>query len=399
MAWRNLWRNKRRTLITVASILVAVSLATTMRALQKGAYADVVNNAVRYSTGYIQIHANGYWKSPSINNSFASGDNFWHVIRSERSISLAVPRLESYALISSGSRTKGIEVIGTQPSVENNMTALADKIAQGAYIYDDDTGILIGSGLAEYLHTGIGDTVVLLGQGYHGSTAAGQYRVKGIFHFPIENINNSLVYLPLPVAQSLFHVADRLTSVSVMLRNPDNIDAVTLALRNGLGAAWEVMRWPAMNKTLIQEIASDNASGLLMLAILYVVIAFGVFGTILMMTAERRKEFAVMVALGMKKAYLTGMLCLETILIGGLGVLSGCITAFPLLLYFFFHPIHIGGAAAEFYQEFGFEPVIKVSLEPSIFFYQGLVVFIIAIVSAAYPLWYAGRFQVAESLK
>ncbi|HZV12136.1 MAG TPA: FtsX-like permease family protein, partial [Candidatus Kapabacteria bacterium] len=288
---------------------------------------------------------------------------------------------------------------GTQPSVENNMTALADKIAQGAYIYDDDTGILIGSGLAEYLHTGIGDTVVLLGQGYHGSTAAGQYRVKGIFHFPIENINNSLVYLPLPVAQSLFHVADRLTSVSVMLRNPDNIDAVTLALRNGLGAAWEVMRWPAMNKTLIQEIASDNASGLLMLAILYVVIAFGVFGTILMMTAERRKEFAVMVALGMKKAYLTGMLCLETILIGGLGVLSGCITAFPLLLYFFFHPIHIGGAAAEFYQEFGFEPVIKVSLEPSIFFYQGLVVFIIAIVSAAYPLWYAGRFQVAESLK
>jgi ABC-type lipoprotein release transport system permease subunit len=399
MAWRNLWRNKRRTLITVASILAAVSLATTMRALQKGAYADIVNNAVRYSSGYIQIHANGYWESPSINKSLLSGDTLWHVLQNERNISLAVPRLESFALISSGLRTKGVEVIGTDPSIENKMTALSEKITRGAYMADSDTSILIGSGLAEYLHAGVGDAVVLLGQGYHGSTAAGKYRVKGIFSFPIENINNGLVYLPLPVAQALFHVPERLTSVSVMLNDPDKIDVTTLALRNDLGNIWEVMQWPTMNKILVQEIESDNASGLIMLAILYIVIAFGVFGTILMMTVERRKEFAVMIALGMKKAYLTSMLCVETVLLGGLGVLSGYIVALPLLFYLHLHPIHISGSTAELYQQFGFAPVIKVSLEPSIFFYQGFVVFIIAVASAVYPMWYAGKFRVAESLK
>jgi ABC-type antimicrobial peptide transport system permease subunit len=118
-----------------------------------------------------------------------------------------------------------------------------------------------------------------------------------------------------------------------------------------------------------------------------------------MMTVERRKEFAVMIALGMKKTYLTAMLCVETVLLGGIGVVTGYIVALPLLFYLQFHPIHISGSTAELYQQFGFAPVIKVSLEPSIFFYQGFVVFIIAVASAVYPMWYAGKFRVAESLK
>ena len=149
---------------------------------------------------------------------------------------------------------------------------------------------MIGDGLAKYLQLKLGDTLILLGQGYHGSTAAGQYPIQGIFHFPLEQMNNTLVYLYLPDAQSLFGAPGRLTSISIMLRQPDDIDATTRFLEQSLDSTREVMQWPAMNKSLVQEIQGDNAGGIIMLGILYMVVAFGVFGTILMMTIGKKKR-------------------------------------------------------------------------------------------------------------
>ena len=184
---------------------------------------------------------------------------------------------------------------------------------------------MIGDGLAKYLQLKLGDTLVLLGQGYHGSTAAGQYTIQAIFHFPLEQLNNALVYLYLPDAQSLFGAPGRLTSISIMLRQPGDINATTHFLQHSLDSTREVMQWPEMNKSLVQEIQGDNASGIIMLGILYLVVAFGVFGTILMMTLERKKEFAVMIAIGMHRVRLTVIIILETILIGLMGILSGSV--------------------------------------------------------------------------
>jgi len=154
-----------------------------------------------------------------------------------------------------------------------------------------------------------------------------------------------------------------------------------------------------MNKTLVQEIQGDNAGGIIMLAILYVVVAFGVFGTILMMTMERKKEFAAMIAVGMRRFKLTFIVVLETIFIGLMGIVSGSILILPVLIYFHEHPVLLTGTAAEAYQQFGIEPVLPTSLDPVIFLYQGITVLCIAIVSAFYPLWYINRFPVAETLK
>ena len=206
LAWRNLWRNRRRTLITLASVLMAVVLAIGIRSFQKGVYGNMISNAVRFSTGYIQVHAKGYWEDQSINNSFEPGSELKTALNKDRNISLTVPRLESFALASSGPHTKGVEVIGIDPAKEEAMNNLKGKIIAGKYFKENETGqgILIGDGMAHYLQLNLGDTLVLLGQGYHGSTAAGQYLIQGIFHFPLEQLNSSLVYLNLPDAQALF---------------------------------------------------------------------------------------------------------------------------------------------------------------------------------------------------
>ena len=400
LAWRNLWRSRRRTLITLASVLMAVALAIAIRSLQIGVYGNMIGNAVRFSTGYIQIHAAGYYDDQSINNSFVSDDNLQSVIDAQQNISLAVPRLESFALASSGQHTKGVGVMGIHPDAESEMNNLNEKIVQGTYFKtDSDTGILIGDGLADYLKLKLGDTLVLLGQGFQGATAAGKFPIRAIFHFPLEEINNTLVYLSLGEAQTLFAAQNRLTSYSIMLNDPKKMDRTRNHLQAGLDERWEVMEWPAMNKALVQEIQGDNAGGLIMLGILYMVVAFGVFGTILMMTMERKKEFAVMVAIGLKPTKLSLIVILETIFIGMLGVIAGAVLILPVLIYLHWNPITLTGAAAQAYQEYGIEPILPTSLDPALFINQGILVLIITCISGLYPILYVNRFKIAETLK
>ncbi|HET7115515.1 MAG TPA: FtsX-like permease family protein, partial [Hanamia sp.] len=394
LAWRNLWRNKRRTFITLISVLMAVILAIGLRSVQKGAYENMISNAVRFSTGYLQIHTKGYWEDKSINNAFMPDENLNQLIGNNTNVSLAVPRLESYALASSGPHTKGVEVVGIDPAQENKMNGLANKITEGSYLKINDRGILIGDGLAKYLGLNKGDTIVLLGQGYHGITAAGQFRIQGIFHYPVEQMNNNIVFLSLPEAGNLFGAPGMVTSISMMLHHPERLDNTVHSIRSLLHGNMEVMEWQKMNKTLLQEIKGDNSGGIIMIGILYVVVAFGVFGTILMMTMERKKEFSVMIAIGMRRLKLMMIVFIETFFLGCLGIFSGIILILPVVIYFHNHPIPLTGSAAAVYQQFGIEAVIPASLNPSIFLYQGITVLCIALASALYPLWYVGRFPI-----
>ena len=312
---------------------------------------------------------------------------------------MAVPRLESFALASSGPHTKGVEVVGIDPAMENKMNGLAEKVKAGRYLQMQDDGILVGDGLAKYLDLTEGDTLILLGQGYHGMTAAGQYRIQGIFHYPLDQLNSGIVYLALPEAGKLFGADGMLTSVSMMLRDPQELDKTSHKIQSSLDSTLEVMPWQKMNKTLVQEIQGDNSGGIIMLGILYLVVAFGVFGTILMMTIERKREFAVMIAIGMRRMKLMSIVFLETLFMGCMGIITGSLIILPVVIYFHNHPIPLSGAAADAYQQFGIEAVMPASLQPSIFLYQGITVLCIALVSVLYPLWYVGKLPLLENLK
>ncbi len=400
LSWRNLWRNKRRTLITVASVFLAVLLAVCMRSLQKGTYANMTSNAVRFSTGYIQIHAKGYQDNRSINNSFEKGEMLDSVLTANSNVSLSVPRLESFVLASSGNHTKGVQVTGIIPELENKMNNISGRVTDGHYLTDGYDGLLVGDGIANYLGLRVGDTMVLLGQGYHGITAAAQFPVTGIFHFPDGRMNNALVYLSLHNARNLFAAPDLTTSMSLLLHDPARQQATVEQLRQALDSnQWEVLNWQTLNKELTQEIAGDNAGGIIMLFILYVVIAFGVFGTMLMMTMERSKEFAVMIAIGMRRSQLAILLFFETVFIGLLGISSGVAVALPVLLYFKINPVKITGTAAEMFIQFGLEPIMPASLDPYIFVNQGITVFLISFAASIYPLMYIGRFKILGALK
>lgn len=387
LAWRNLWRNKRRTFITMASVAFAVILAVAMRSFQIGTYARIVDNLVGSYTGFVQIHKQGYWDDQNIDNVFQLKSDLMNEVRAIEGVTALVPRLESFALASSEDATKGMAVIGIDPVAEDGMTKLKGKIVEGDYLSANDDGILIGTGVAEYLTIGVGDTLVLLGQGYHGVSAAGKYPVRGILKFGAPEMNERMVYLSLGQTQTLFGAPDMLTSISLNVDNTSESELIAKNIAAKLDTAeYEVMPWEELLPELQQTIEADNGSSLIMIGILYMIIGFGMFGTMLMMLAEREYEFGILVSIGMKQLKLASTVVLESVIIGLLGTALGFALSIPVAAYYTYNPIQLTGGMAESYESFGFEPVMVATLDPWIFISQTILVLILTLVLSIYPM-------------
>jgi ABC-type lipoprotein release transport system permease subunit len=399
LAWRNIWRNKRRTIIAASSIFFAILLAIFTRALQFGIYDHMIDSAVRMYTGYLQIHGKGYWEERTLEKSIEADDKLINQIEKIPFVEIAVPRLENYMLVSSREITKVASVIGIDPERENKMTGLKNKLIAGRYLNDNDQGILIAEGLARLIKVNIGDSVILYGQGIFGITTATVCPVIGVIKFALPDLNNSFIYMPIKFGQSLFSMDTKITTISVMLSNPKKIDEVYNELKKISNEEFEVMRWEEMMPELVQGIQLDNVSGLIMLLILYIVIAFGIFGTVMMMTAERTKEFGILISIGVKKSKLILITTIETIFIALLGGISGVLISIPLVIYFHNNPIRYSGELEEISLKFGVEPVLPLSTDLSIFLSQTFLVIIIALVSSLYPLNYIRKIKPVEAIR
>ncbi|MCX8056299.1 MAG: FtsX-like permease family protein [Ignavibacteria bacterium] len=399
LAWRNIWRNKRRTILAASSIFFAIVLAIFTRAMQHGSYDYMIDSAVRMFTGYLQIHSKGYWEEKSLEKALDYDSNLIKKIEEIQSVEIAVPRLENFLLISSEHITKVTSVIAIDPEKENQMTKLSQKLISGRYLKKDDNGILISEGLAKILNVQVGDSVVLYGQGIYGITAATLCPVIGIVRFALPDLNNSLTYIPLSFGQTLFSMENKITTISVIINNPKKLDYVLSEVKKIVGDDYDVMSWEEMMPELVQGIQLDSVGGLIMLFILYLVIAFGIFGTVMMMTAERTKEFGILISIGIKKTKLILITTLEAIFISLIGALSGILISVPMIIYFHNNPIRFSGELAEISLKFGVEPIIPLSNDPGILVAQTSIVLIIAFLSSLYPLNHIRKLKPIEAMR
>ncbi|MCW3786733.1 ABC transporter permease [Plebeiibacterium sediminum] len=399
IAWRNLWRNKKRTLITVSSIFLGVILCSLMGSMQQGSYNNMIENVVNFYSGYIQIHNEDYWEDKNINNSFLESDSLEKAITAMDQVEYILPRLESFALVSSGELTKGAMVMGVDPEKENNLTSIGDKIIAGNYLQEKDDGVLLGFKLAEKLKIEVGDTVVLLGQGYHGVTAAGKYPVRGLFKSSNPNLNRRLVYFEISNAQRFYGGNKILTSYVVMVKDNKVAKELLPSLKDKVSSPYKVKSWEEMFPVLLQQIESDKSSAMVMKAILYIVIMFGIFGTVMMMISERKREFGVMMAVGMQKSKLAFTVFIETLFMGLMGVVMGFLGSMPVVGYFFYHPIPLTGKVAEWMSDLGFEPFMFFAWDAQVFVNQMLVVFFITILISVFPFVRIVRMSGINALK
>ncbi len=400
LAWRNIWRNKRRTLITASSLMFAVIFGIVMRSMQLGTYDRMIDSAVRQYSGFIQIQDTAYWKEKTIDDLMQDSVALRQEIAELNGVISVLPRLESFALISSGNKTKGALLQGINPVLDDQMTEISHKVVKGRFLEEGDDGILVSQRLAAYLNINVDDTIVLISQGYHGVTAADVFPVRGIVKIPNPKLDKSLLITSLKKAQDFYGAPNMLTSMVVNIKNKNNLDEILPKVKAKLkDKSLIALSWTDMNKELKQQIDADSGSGQIMLAILYIVVFFGILGTIIMMTAERQKEFGVMVALGMQKSYLSLIVFVETIFLGFVGVLLGAIVSAGIVGYYYDSPIHIGGEMADIYEQFGIEPVLAFSSDYTIFLNQFLIVFILLVIAVIYPLVKILTFNVINALR
>ncbi len=477
IAWRNLWRNKRRTIITASSVFFATFLALLMRSFQLGFYNYTINSAIEHFIGHIQIQETDYHNNPSIDNVLEYTSDIKSILQNDPDVKFFIPRLESGALASHSNSSKVCVVIGIDPQKENQFSGISHHLAKyriddqaikkmnflpqhlkvairkargyysskqklldlltsldkdfsqyidqiasvstfhSEYLGASDNQILVAGGLADYLGVTVGDSLVLLGQGYHGTTAIGKYRIKGILALPSPLMNRTFVYMPLSLAQQLFSTFDissngdtipLVSYVAVNTRFPASIrprdyrpiETVIARMQQKFkDKDIRVLGWKQINKTLYQQIQSDNISGQIILLVIYIIIAFGVFGTVLMMMAERRKEFGIMLAIGMSRRKLKNVVLLEILILTLLGVIAAIIVTYPIATYFHYHPIYLGNEMAKAYEQFNFEPYMPTQLPGIHFIIQPLVIIVMMMLTSIYPIIYLSKLKVSKALR
>lgn len=460
-----MWRNRRRTMITVSAIFFAVFLSLVMRSVQIGSYDYMYKNAIETYSGYIQLQQENWWDEKTIDNSFSYTKEIEEILKKDENVNSSIPRVESFALAASGNTTKGVMVMGVDPEKEIHLSDLnqkrviylltleavekikndslfSDKSKEMAdmfkyYSYTNDErllldlaidtedsdvylpilkeyasyksgsihvgepGVWLGSRLAQFLDLNTGDTLVLLGQGYHGVSAAGKYEVKGLIRLGLPEMNSRAVYMPYDIAQDLYKCGNNLTSLVLNLENSndESLAETSNKLSEIVPEGVRVIDWKEMNEIMISQMEADNVSGAVMLGILYLVIFFAIYGTVLMMTAERKREFGVLVAIGMQKKKLAAIMSFEMLFIGLLGILAASIISIPIIIYGVHHPIIFGGEIAYMMADYGFEAQLAFQPIDSYFLWQAFIVGLMVSFSLIYPLRKISGLEVVTALR
>tara|TARA_Y100000766_G_C18912008_1_gene608851 strand:+ start:2313 stop:3536 length:1224 start_codon:yes stop_codon:yes gene_type:complete len=402
IAWRNIYRNKKRSLITISSIFAALFLIILMRALQFGFYDKLIETVVESYAGYVEVHADGFWDNQSLDNSMEVDQSLLDNIKTVDGVDNIVQRLQTFTLISMGNKTKGGVINGINISDEQKITDWSKKMVSGTFDINDNE-IIIGKGIAEYFDVKENDTLILYGQGYRGMMAAGKYPVAGVIDLKNPDLNKLGIFMTIESARS--YVSSDDISTHIIIDKERYYDEIKIVndLSQTLPEDYEIMTWKETLPEIEQTITADSAGGLIMAFILYVIVIFGMFGTVLMMTEERKYEFGVLISIGMSRVRLFGIILIETVILSMIGVALAVIITHPICYYYNLNPIDMavlmGDGADQMMQELGFSPIAPMSISWSIPLTHALVIFISSMIISIYPAIKISKLDPVKSMK
>ena len=388
IAWRNIYRNRKRSLITITSIFAALFLVILMRALQFGFYDNIIKTVVESYAGYVEVHADGYWDNQSLDNSMEVDQKLINDINSVEGVENIVQRLQTFSLISMGEKTKGGVINGVDISDEQKITDWNKKMVSGSFDLGENE-IIVGKGIAEYFDIRENDTLILYGQGYRGMMAAGKYPVKGVIDLKNPDLNKLGIFMTIESARNYVSSEEISTHIIIDKEQYYDEEKIVEDLSQILSKDYEIMTWKKTLPEIEQTITADSAGGLIMAFILYIIVVFGMFGTVLMMTEERKYEFGVLISIGMSRIRLFRIILIETIILSMIGVLLAIILTYPISYYFNLNPINMaalmGEGADQMMEDLGFSPLAPMSISWDIPLSHALVIFIFSLLISIYP--------------
>ncbi len=327
IAFRNIFRQKRRSMLTALTMVGGFTLAAVSIGWADGSYNSVIDMFTRHRLGHIQVHHTGYLDRPSIYKTIDNYRQVGRVIGQTAGVEAWTPRLFAGGLASLGDRSSGIQIIGVDPVAEARATRLDRQVTRGKYFSGSPAGeALLGRGLAEILKANLGDEVVLISQAADGSMANDLYRVQGIVDSGDDVTDRMSFYLPLDVAQSLLVLPDRVHEIAIIVTSLDEVQPVTRTLRTELdNPNLDIEPWQVFARSFYSAMQADQRGMWIMLFVIMLIVAVGVLNTVLMSVLERTREYGVLKAVGTRPRqvfrlilYEMSMLALGSVALGAL---------------------------------------------------------------------------------
>jgi ABC-type lipoprotein release transport system permease subunit len=406
MAWRNVWRNWRRTVIAVIAIALGLTLILVFDGLLGGMDEALHGKQVRLQGGHVQVHAQGYrekmHRSPLL--PLANPDALAQAAQAQPEVVAVAQRIKTGGMVSSREGTVSVAIIGIQPEQETPAVSMvAEKVAEGRYLQGDDEDVLlIGAALAKRLEVGVGDRVTLVGRATHEQMRRRTMTIVGIYDLDIKDIEEAQVYVSLLEAQMLFDLRDRATEIGVYLEEVGQEAAVVERLQPIL-PGYEVDAWDTLDPTIKELMAIEDqvmgAFGLIILSIA----GIGILNLMLMAVFERTREIGILGSMGLKRWETMVLFLLEGVLIGLLGAAIGCLLGGLIGAYLGRVGIDIMALygtdlsdMSEFMGLLGDRLYFQIGID--VFVRRALTVAIIAALASLYPAWQAARQEPAEAL-
>jgi ABC-type lipoprotein release transport system permease subunit len=410
LAWRNLWRNPRRTFITMAAIGFGYAMLLFVACLMAGLRWQMIENGTCLVMSQIQVHAPEYFPNRSIQKTLGGKngtdvDAMLAAITADRRVSAAAPRVYGYGLLSAGQRSAGVELLGILPDQERRITTLSSQISKGSYLTARmPKEVVMGDKLASTIGIEVGSEIVLLTQAADGSMGNDVYTVAGMFHTGLDAVDRGLVLLSLSSLQELLHLAPaRIHEVGIKLHDVTGATAVAAALEVQLGKTLpvRVRAWPELAPELASYVEFNRGVTFVLFFIFFLLAVIGVMNTMLMAVFERTRELGMLMALGMRPGQVIVLIVTEAAGLAAASLVVGGAVGVPLLWYLQVHGLDLGGATGEtvslagvvvghlWYGRQDFPAYGQAAL--------GLAA--TALTSALYPAWRAAQCRPTEAIR
>jgi putative ABC transport system permease protein len=406
LAWRNLRRNRRRTLLSAGGIGFAAALLVFVLSMQASQYQLMLRASVNSGTGYLQVQAKDYLDEPRMWLVVPEPAAAEAILRAEPRVTAVTSRSDGFSLLASAAHAQGALVIGVQPDSETRVSNIATGVRQGTFLDADDfdQGV-IGALLARNLQVGVGDRVTILGSARDGSVAAGEVEIKGIFETGQPEFDRAMLYVPLSYFDEVFRMEGAVHRVIARCDSLWNLgptaERVTAGLA-GTGVAEHgpvALTWRALLPGVLEAIQLDMLVGGFMYAILVLVVACSILNTFVMAVFERTREFGVMMAIGTTPWRLVRVLLLESTMLTLLGIVGGIILGAIVTLIFADVGIYMGQEAADFMRKYGLPPRIHPELSVWSATLGPAAIFLLTILAASIPALRVRKMRPVEAMR
>jgi putative ABC transport system permease protein len=349
IAWRNLWRNRQRTWLSVGGIAFAVMLILAARSAQISTMSAMLDNATRLLTGHLQVQNVRYADEPSLRHVIPDATAVARALAASPHVIAVAQRAVAFALVSVGDRSYGAEVFGVDADAERSISSLPDMVTEGHWLVGP-TDAVLGSLMARNLGAGVGDEVVVLGSSIDGGVAALSLTVAGIVETGTAELDRALIDVPLATFQDAFGLGD---GAHVIVARVDDFMRVDAAMSGVVRAVTPfspdvaVLSWRELLPELVQTVELKGISSGVMFALIAFLVTFSVFNTFMMTVFERTREFGMLLAIGMRGGSIVGMLQIEAAWLALLGGAIGVVLAGLLIGWLGRTGIPLGEMAGE----------------------------------------------------